>query len=84
MIIEILDDALEPVTFHGEERQVTLEFGMEEASAYAGPTDYQVLMANESLDGGANIATGQTANAPSGGPHRADGSDRESVLPRGR
>jgi hypothetical protein len=80
IIIEILDDALEPVTFHGGEWQVTLEFGVEEAPAYAGPTDYRALVANGSLLGSANIASGQRADAPSGGPQRAAGADRESIL----
>jgi hypothetical protein len=84
VIIEILDDALEPVTFHDGEWQVTLEFGVEKAPAYAGPTDYRAFMANGSLLGSANIAACQRADAPSGGPRRAAGADRESVLPSGR
>jgi hypothetical protein len=51
-IIEILDGTLEPVTFHGGEWQITLEFAIEEADSYAGPTDYWALMAqNGSLLG---------------------------------
>ena len=81
---EILDDALESVTFQGGEWQVTIRFGAEEAPAYAGPTDYRQLMANGSLLGNTNIATGQRADPASGGPQRAAGADRESVLPLGR
>ena len=81
IIIEILDDALEPVTFHNGEWQVTLEFGVEEALTYAGPTDYRAFMANRSLLGSANIAAGQRAGAASGGPQRAARVDREFVLP---
>jgi hypothetical protein len=81
IIIEILDDALEPVTFHGGEWQVMLEFRVEKAPAYAGPTDYRALMANGLLLGSANIAAGQRVHAPSGGPRRAARADRESVLP---
>jgi hypothetical protein len=82
IIIEILDDALEPVTFHGGVWQVTLEFTIEEAEAYAGPIDYRALMAqNGSLFGGANVAAGQRADAPSGGPQRDAGADRESNKP---
>ena len=39
IIIEILDDALQPATFHGGVWQVTLEVAVEEAEAYAGPID---------------------------------------------
>ena len=81
IIIEVLDDALDPVIFHGGEWQVTLEFGVEEAPAYAGPTDYRALMANGSLLGSANIAAGERKDAPSGGPQRAARADRESILP---
>ena len=84
IIIEILDDAVEPVTIHGGEWQVTLEFEVEEAPAYAGPTDYRALIGNGSLLGSANIAACQRADAPSGGPQRVAGADRESVLPPGR
>jgi hypothetical protein len=84
IIIEILDDALEPVTFYGGEWQVTLEFGVKEAPAYVGPTDYRALMANGSLRGSANIMAGQRADAPNGGSQRAAGAERESVLPPGR
>ena len=56
------------MTFHGGEWQVMLEFEVEEAPAYAGPADYHQLMANGSLLGTANIAAGQRADAPSGGP----------------
>jgi len=66
IIIEILDDAQEPVNFCGGEWHVTLEFGVEEVLAYAGPTDYWVLMANGSLLGNANIATHQRSDAASG------------------
>jgi len=67
---------LEPVTFHGGVWQVVLEFAVEEMEAYAGPIDYRVLMAqNGSLLGGANDATVQRADAPSGGPQRADEAD---------
>jgi hypothetical protein len=82
IIIEVLDDALQPVTFHGGVWQVTLEFAVEEAEAYAGPVDYRALMAqNGSLLGGANVAADQRADAPGGGPQRAAGANRESNKP---
>ena len=84
IIIEILDDAIEPVTFHGGNRYATIEIGVEEAPAYAGPTDCLALKANELLLGSANIATCERAVAPSGGPQRPAWADRESVLPPGR
>jgi hypothetical protein len=39
IVIEILDDTLEPVTFHGGNLQAALEFAVEEAVAYAAPVD---------------------------------------------
>jgi hypothetical protein len=83
IVIEILDDALEPVTFHGGQWQVTLEFAVEEAEGYAGPIDYRALMAqnNGSLLGGPNIAAGERADAADGRPQRAAGADRESNNP---
>jgi hypothetical protein len=60
IIIEILDDALEPVTFHGGELQVTLEFGVEEADSYAGPTDFRALITqNGTLLGSPDATAGQ-------------------------
>ncbi len=47
IVIEILDDKLETVTFHGGEWQVTLEFAVEEAEGYAGSIDYRTLMAQK-------------------------------------
>jgi hypothetical protein len=63
IIIYVLDDALQPVTFHGGGWQVTLEFAVKEAESYAGPVDYCALMAtqNGSLFGRENIAAGQQA-----------------------
>ncbi len=61
----MLDDALQPVTFHGGGWQVTLEFAVEEAeSSYAGPVDYRALMAaqNGSVFGREVIAVGQRAD----------------------
>ena len=83
IVIQILDDALEPVTFHGGQWQVTLEFAVEEAEGYAGPIDYRALMAqnNGSLLGSPNIAAGEWADATSGGHQRAASADRESNNP---
>jgi hypothetical protein len=83
IVIQILDDALEPVTFHGGDWQVTLEFAVEEAEAYAGPTDYRALMAaqNGSLLGSANAPAGERADASSGGPQRTVSTNRESNNP---
>jgi hypothetical protein len=82
IIIEILDDALEPATFHGGVWYVTLEFTIEKEEAYAGPIDYRAFMAkNGSLLGRANVAEGQRADAPSGGPQRDAGAARESHKP---
>jgi hypothetical protein len=82
IIIEILDDAMEPVTFHWGVWQVTLEFTVEEAEAYAGPVDYRALMAqNGSLLGGADVKAGQRANVSGGGPQRAALPIRESGNP---
>ena len=81
--IELLDDALQPVTLHGGGWQVTLEFSIEEAGSYSGPVDYRALMAaqNESLIGGANIAAGKWADVADGRPQRAAGADREPNKP---
>ena len=53
IVIEVLDDDLQPVTFHGGGWQVTLEFAVEEAESYTGRVDYRSLMAtqNESFFG---------------------------------
>ncbi len=77
IVIEILDDALEPVTFHGGKWQVTLELPVEEAEGYAGAIDYRALMAhnNGSLLEGPNIAAGERADATGGGPQRAASAD---------
>ncbi len=81
--IELLNDALQPVTLHGGGWQVTLEFSIEEAESYSGPVDYRALMAaqNESLIGGANIAADKWADAADGRPQRAVGADREPNKP---
>ena len=82
ILIEILDDAQEPVTFHGGVWQVTLEIAVEEAEAYAGPVDYRALMAqNGSLLGGADNQPGQRLDASGGGPQRAALPIRESGNP---
>jgi hypothetical protein len=82
IIIEVLDDALQPVTFHGGGWQVTLEFDVEPAEAYSGPIDYRALMAeNGSLLGGANLTASQRTNAARGGPQRAPGPLREPGNP---
>ena len=84
IIIEILDDDVEPVTFHGGEWQVAIEFAIEEAKSYDVPRDYRALMAqNGSLLGSANATAGQRADSPSGGRKRAAGVTRESIVPPG-
>ena len=83
IIIEVLDDALQPVTFHGGGWQVTLEFAVEEAESYSGPVDYRALMAaqNGTLLGGENIAAGERANKTRGEPQRTAGPIREPSNP---
>ncbi len=82
IVMKILDDALQPVIFHGGVWQVTLEFAVEEAEAYVGPIDYRALMAqNGSLLGGANVAASQRPDAANGGPQRTAGANRESNKP---
>ena len=71
LIIEILDDQLQPVIFHGGNWQVTLEFRVVAARSYNAPIDYRALMANGSLDGATDLATDQRPDAAGDGPQRA-------------
>ena len=83
IIIERLDAAPEPVTFHGGKWQVTLKFRVKEVPAYAVPACHRALIANGSLFGSANIAAGKRADALSGGHRRTAWANPESVfLPR--
>ena len=68
IIIEVLDDALQLVTFHDGGWQVTLEFAIEEAESYAGPIDYRALMAAQDglLFERENIAACQRADTKRG------------------
>ena len=78
IILEILDDQLKPVIFHGGNWQVTLEFSVASAESYNAPIDYRALMANGSLDGATDPPADQRQNPAGGGPERAPRPDRGS------
>ena len=47
IVIEVLDDDLEPVVFHGGSWSMTVEFDVVQAESFRAPIDYRVLMTAE-------------------------------------
>ena len=70
IVIEVLDESMQPVTFHGGSWSLTLEFSVSPAESYAPPVDYHTLIQNESLGSGKNPAADKREDKNSSGPNR--------------
>lgn len=64
IVISVLDDNMEPVTFHGGSWSLTMEFAVVRTDPYSQPTDYRTINNNGSLGSPANTPDDQRQVAP--------------------
>lgn len=85
--IDILDEDMNPVVFHGGDWSITLEFDVAQSPDYGVPRDYRenlsVLLENANPDGqvrpGQDAQAGQRPDAGGGGQHGGAGGDQAGV-----
>lgn len=87
--IDILDEDMRPVVFHGGDWSITLEFDVSQSPDYGVPKDYRenLAMLTEALNAGANgqvrpsqdAPPGQRPDAGGGGQHGGAGGNQAGV-----